>query len=137
MSHISTTPAWAVYAWRPQLCQARSAPRLQFTHLGTTIQTVRDEDMPRCGQTVWGITSVDGAPDAPAGVAWDWIEITDGVVAMADPMALVTNLRLIGSHGEVLTAPEAALHLNELVHTLPWQDEVQRVMNTDFAPTIH
>ena len=36
-------------------------------------------------------------------MAWDWIQIARGVVAMADPMAVVTNLRLVGSEGEVLT----------------------------------
>lgn len=134
---IQQTPAWTVVAWRPQLCQARSAPKLQFTHLGTTVQRSFDTDAPRSGQTVWGLTGADSQTEGPAGVAWDWIEITQGVVAIADPMAMITNLRLIGAHGEVLTAPEAALHLNELVHALPWQDEVQRAMGNAFSPTIH
>jgi hypothetical protein len=48
-------------------------------------------------------------------MAWDWMQIARGVVAMADPMAVVTNLRLVGTEGEVLTAHEAACFLNELV----------------------
>ncbi len=62
-------------------------------------------------------------------MAWDWIQITRGVVAIADPMSLVTNLRLIGDEGEVLTAHQSACFLNELVRALPWQREVQRALS--------
>ena len=48
---------------------------------------------------------------------------------MADPMALVTNLQLLDSHGEVLPSLRAALRLNEIVHLLPWQSEVQRALH--------
>lgn len=118
------TPAWTVHAWRPQLCQAIRAPRLNFQHLGTSVLHPGDSEGPCSGQTVWGRRS----PDGEVGLAWDWIELTHGVVAMADPMAMITNLRLIGSKGEVLTAPEAALFLNQLVRDLPWQEEVQRAI---------
>lgn len=89
-------------------------------HLGTRVTMLGE---PMCsGQTLWG-----DSEDGPcAGIAWDWIELTHGVVAMADPMAVITNVRLLGRGGEVLTAAEAAPHLNELVHALPWQYEVQR-----------
>ena len=51
-----------------------------------------------------------------------------GVVAMADPMGLITNLHLVDEHGDALPAITATLHLNEIVHALPWQDEVQRAL---------
>jgi hypothetical protein len=76
------------------------------------------------GQTVWGGSGDDGE----AGVAWDWVQISRGVVAMADPMSVVSNLRLIGEHGEVLTALESVRYLNELVRLLPWQSEVERAL---------
>ena len=47
---------------------------------------------------------------------------------MADPMAVVTNVRLIDEEGEVLTAVETARHINVIVHGLPWQDEVWRLL---------
>ncbi len=74
---------------------------------------------------MWGGSSGSG----DAGVAWDWIQIADDVVAMADPMSVVSNLRLIGGEGEVLTALESARYLNEIVHALPWQTEVQRALH--------
>ncbi|MFL6662125.1 MAG: hypothetical protein ACJ8G7_08080 [Rhizobacter sp.] len=74
---------------------------------------------------MWG----SPANEQAAGVAWDWIEVQQGVVAMADPLALVTNLQLTDERGEVLPTMQAALHLNGLVHTLPWQSEVQRALH--------
>jgi len=73
---------------------------------------------------MWGGSSADGE----AGVAWDWVQVAHGIVAMADPLAVVTNLRFIGDEGEVLTAYEAARFLNEIVHALPWQHEVARAL---------
>lgn len=78
------------------------------------------------GQTIWA-GRLDGAE---AGVAWDWVQIADGVVAMADPLSVVTNLRIVGNEGEVLTAMEAARYLNGIVHALPWQSEVGRALST-------
>lgn len=115
-------PAWAVFAWPTVLWQAPHPQGCRFLHLGTRVTTL---GQPVCsGQTLWG----DSDADPAAGIAWDWIELTHGVVAMADPMAVITNVRLLGPGGEVLTAAEAALHLNELVHALPWQYEVQRAI---------
>ena len=74
---------------------------------------------------MWGGASGSG----DAGVAWDWIQISGDVVALADPMSVVSNLRLIGGEGEVLTALESARYLNEIVHALPWQTEVRRALH--------
>jgi hypothetical protein len=118
------TPAWIVYAWAPVLWQASSAPRLHLVHLGTRVLTFGDDDGPCTGQTLWGDHSVEHA----AGVAWDWVELRQGVVAMSDPLGMVTNLRLIDDHGEVLSQTQIAVHLHQLVHALPWQSEVKRAL---------
>jgi hypothetical protein len=75
---------------------------------------------------VWGGFSDDG----DAGLAWDWVEIAQGVIAMSDPMSLITNLQLVTADGEVLPAMTAALHFNQFVRRLPWQQEVQRLLKT-------
>ena len=62
-------------------------------------------------------------------MAWDWVELQEGVVAMADPLGLVANLKLLDAKGEVLSAFEVAVRLNGLVHALPWQSEVQRALH--------
>jgi hypothetical protein len=118
------TPAWIVYAWAPVLWQAASAPELHLVHLGTRVLTFGDDDGPCTGQTLWG----DHSEACAAGVAWDWVEVRNGVVAMSDPLGMVTNLRLLDAHGEELTQIQIAMHLHQLVHTLPWQSEVTRAL---------
>lgn len=76
------------------------------------------------GQTLW--LGEDG--QGKAGVAWDWISLPAGVVAMVDPMSLVTNLQFLSADGEVLAPLESVRQLNEIVHTLPWQTEVKRAL---------
>ena len=83
-----------------------------------------DAENPSCGQTLWG----DASDARATGVAWDWIELPHGVVAMADPFGMVTNLRLINDQGDVMSPTQIAVHLHPLVHALPWQQEVRRVL---------
>lgn len=120
------TSPWSLRAWPPVLWQAARASGLRFQHLGTRIMWSGDRLCGLAGQTMWAGRSADGE----AGVAWDWVQISRGIVAMADPLSVVTNLRLIGDEGEVLTALESARFLNEIVHTLPWQSEVARALAT-------
>lgn len=98
---------------------------MRFRHLGTRVTLGGDIPGPASGQTVWAAQAAEG----DAGMAWDWVQIARGVVAIADPMSVVTNVRLIGDEGEVLTALQAARFLNELVRALPWQQEVQRALS--------
>jgi hypothetical protein len=116
--------SWSIRAWSPVLWQAEVASRLQFDHLDTQIFPASGEDARVCGQTLWRTEAADGE----AGVAWDWVMLSDDVIAMADPMCVVTNLRLVGERGEVLTSWEAARHLSQIVYGLPWQGEVQRAV---------
>lgn len=115
-------PAWAIFAWPTVLWQAPPALRPHFLHLGTRVTF--GGDALHCGQTIWG----DPDGEQAAGLAWDWVELARGVVAMADPMSVVTNVRLLRPGGEVMSPMEAAPHLNDLVHALPWQSEVQRAL---------
>ena len=123
------TPAWALRAWPPLLWQAADARELQLTHLGTQVITAPDESGPCSGQTLWGKADADRA----AGLAWDWVEIRTGVVAMADPLGVVTNVRFVNDHGDALSDREVAIRLQELVHALPWQDEVRRALCVENA----
>jgi hypothetical protein len=118
------TPAWIVYAWAPVLWQADRAPRLNLVHLGTHVLTFGDDDAPCSGQTLWG----DHSEECAAGVAWDWVEVRQGVVAMSDPLGMITNLRFLDAHGEVMSQTQVAVHLQPLVHALPWQSEVERAL---------
>jgi hypothetical protein len=117
------TPAWTLRAWPPVYRAAGDAVAFAFEHRDT--QLFDDDAGPRlAGQTMWVWPDADG----DVGVAWDWIQLQRGVVAMLDPMSVLTNLKLLGSGGEVLTAWQAARHVNQIVYTLPWQHEVRRVL---------
>lgn len=117
--------AWSLRAWPPLLWQAREPAPVRFQHLDTRVTAAAEAAGPASGQTVWTASAAAG----DAGMAWDWIQIARGIVAIADPMSVVTNLQFIGDEGEVLTAQQAARLLNELVRALPWQREVQRALS--------
>ena len=119
------TPAWMVCAWPTRLWQASRAPQLQLSHLGTHVLSFGDDDCLCSGQTLWG----DACEEPSAGVAWDWVRLQPGVVAMLDPLGLVTNLKLLDEQGEALSQVQAAVQLQQLVHALPWQSEVQRALH--------
>lgn len=122
---IPSTTAWSLRAWPPLLWQATAPARVRFHHLDTRIALGCEPSGPASGQTVWAARADNGE----AGMAWDWVLITRGVVAIADPMSVVTNLRLLGDAGEVLTAQQSARFLNQILHQLPWQLEVQRALS--------
>lgn len=124
MTAHALSPPWIVSAWPPVLWQHDASPRLQLVHFGTSVLTIRDRGNPTSGQTLWA----DSAGERSAGVAWDWIEIRDGVYAVADPLGLVTNLQLLDVDGSALDERTAMLRLNFWVHSLPWQREVRRAL---------
>jgi hypothetical protein len=76
------------------------------------------------GQTLWHGAEGQGI----AGVAWDWVSLPRGLVTMVDPMGLITNLQFVNRAGEVLAPLESARQLNEIVHALPWQNEVRKLL---------
>ena len=90
------TPAWIVCAWPPLLWQASRAPQLHLTHLGTRVLNFGDERQPLHRANALGRRDRSPRP----GVAWDWVRLQPGVVAMADPLGLVTNLKLLDDQGE-------------------------------------
>ena len=99
---------------------------MRLQHLGTQITSAGDTLSHTVGQTLWAWRGDDG----DVGMAWDWVQLARGVVAMADPMAVLSNLRLVDDEGEVLTAFESARHFNDIVHGLPWQHEVARALGS-------
>jgi hypothetical protein len=117
-------PPWTVRAWPTLLWQVEKLEPLQLRHVDTRVTNPGDQISRTAGQTVWAATATSGQ----AGMAWDWIQLSHGIVAMADPLSVITNLRLVNSDGAVLSPVESLRHLNEIVHTLPWQDEVERVL---------
>lgn len=124
-----TCSAWTLRAWPPLLWQVDQRRPLHLRHLGTQLSPGDGAPQARAGQTLWA--GLSGG--AEAGMAWDWVQLDEGVLALADPMAVVTNLRLLGPQGEYLGVYESARHLNQILHALPWQDEVERALAASLA----
>jgi hypothetical protein len=119
------TPAWTLRAWPPVYrCAGQPLPDA-FEHRSTRIFDDGADTAHRTGQTMW----VWPGDDGDVGVAWDWVQVAHGIVSMRDPMSVLTNMKLLGDSGEVLTAWQAARHLNEIVFMLPWQHEVRRALD--------
>lgn len=125
-SMLEQCPPWTLRAWPPLLWQVGKCLPLRLQHLGTQITSPGDTLSYTVGQTLWAWRGDDG----DVGMAWDWVQLARGVVAMADPMAVLSNLRLIDDDGGVLTAFESARHFNDIVHGLPWQHEVARALGS-------
>lgn len=118
------SPPWAVRAWPPLLWHLGKNNSLPLQHLYTRVNPSDDPAFRNVGQTLWAADCEEGR----AAMAWDWVEFPDGVFAMADPMAIVTNLRLVDDGGEILPALQTALHINTIVHGLPWQQAVEHAV---------
>lgn len=97
---------------------------LHLRHLGTRITSPGDPVSRPAGQTLWALPADDGQ----AGMAWDWVQLSRGIVTMADPLSVITNISLVSADGDILPPLESLRHLNEVVHALPWQEEVERVL---------
>ncbi len=119
-------PPLTLYSWPTVFWRANSSRKPRFRHLATRVTNVAGIPGRCSGHTLWGRFCDDG----DAGLAWDWVEVGSGVVAMVDPMQVVTNMRLLSGDGQVLTPSDAALHFNQFVRRLPWQEEVRRLLKT-------
>lgn len=126
---LQQCPPWTLRAWPPLLWQVGRPVPLHLQHLGTQVTSAGDRHCRSVGQTIWAWHGDEG----DMGMAWDWVQLTCGVVAMAGPMAVVTNLRLVGEEGEALTACASARHFNAIVHGLPWQQAVEQALGHTVA----
>ena len=118
-------PAWQVITWSPVVATvdqfARSVRR--FRHLGTSVHVDERGRGLKYGQVLWGVADDAG----PMGVAWDWAEVDDHVIALADPMKVLSNLNLVNDDGSALSESHRIVRLNTAIHALRWQDQLAGV----------
>lgn len=74
------------------------------------------------GQVMWSCDT----PQGPVGLSWDWFALRPGVLAMADPMNIVSNLVFVDDAGRPLAESQRIVELNNVVHALAWQPGVLR-----------
>lgn len=78
------------------------------------------DDFVEHGETTWAMNSTLGTMT----ILFEWAEVTRGVLALANPMGIVSNVRLMTDEGDLLTPAQTLLELNFTVHELDWQTVV-------------
>jgi hypothetical protein len=122
--------SWPIIEW-----SARRIQQIVLLHLASrcTEAVDRADIASQHGSTLWcGLVS-----SGLVGVSWSWQHIAPGVLVIADPLAICSNLRWLGDDGHVLGAiAGAALH-NRLVAGLHWQHAVQGAVQANIpAPVV-
>lgn len=94
--------------------------------MSTQVRQERRGTEPCVGSTVW-VGSIDGVY---AGLAWEWVELRSGVVMLADPNSIITNVQVVGADRQATDPLDAIVNLNVILHRLPWQDSVGDVLTS-------
>lgn len=116
-----------VGSW-PIICgSAQNIHRIELVHLDSVLTRARASSGLWCGasgRSLWSGMS----PEGMVGLSWQWAQIMDGVFALTDPMAIDSNLALLGSDGSRLSPTATAMVLNRIVCAMPWQAEAARAL---------
>lgn len=86
-----------------------------------TVVKVDDLGGRREGATLWVLNH-----DSHLALAWDWFEAYEGVLALANPVAVVSNLNIMDRSGKALTFRENLIAVNKIVNGLCWQESVAK-----------
>ncbi len=124
VSRIAFNFDQAPLVWR----DGRAAPT-ELLHLHSKV-CQPDKAAGRFGYSVWYLP--ENEADLEVGLmpwlGWDWVEVRDGVLALLDPLSLVSNIAFDGKN------PKEDLHrtviLNEWLHKVPWQCAVSAALET-------
>jgi hypothetical protein len=116
-------PAWQVITWNPVETTAGEFARLasRFRHLGTSVHADDAAHGLQYGQVLWGL---ERGSDR-IGLAWEWAEVREHLVALADPMKVLSNLQIRRADGSLMPEAERLLHLNGAIHAWRWQEQVR------------
>ncbi len=112
--------AWAIRSWPSVLLPYAEFCRSGFRHWNTQVIDPRAPPGTRRGQVTW-----ISARQPDIGLAWDWVEVLPGIVALEDPMQIVSNVELQDAKDRRLEDDARRLALNRVVHRLPWQRTVR------------
>lgn len=117
---MTTDETLAVNSWQP--VQASVRDWMERVHSLKHFRTTRQSKQDHCarGGTLWSLNGRDGN----VGVYFDWAELSPGVVALANPMGIVSNICLFTDSGHPLPWSQVVLCLNNAVFELPWQEIV-------------
>jgi hypothetical protein len=72
------------------------------------------------GATVWTISHKGDV----GALAWDWFKLSDGVLALVNPVAIVSNFDILDEEGASLVFRQYVIAVNIVVNGLNWQEKV-------------
>ena len=113
--------SWPIIDWFPPSSEDEWP---SFLHMNTQLRQECRGSEPCVGSTVW-VGSIDGVY---AGLAWEWVELRPGVLMLADPNSIITNVQVVGVSRQPMDALDATVSLNAILHRLSWQDIVGQVL---------
>ena len=115
--------SWPIIEWFPSVPAEESRV---FLHMSTQVRQESRGAQPLVGSTVW-LGSIAGQH---AGLAWEWVELRPGVLMLADPNSITTNLCMVDVTGRRQDELASSVSLNRLLHQLPWQEAVCEVIHS-------
>lgn len=118
--------SWPIIDWFPAVPAEESRA---FLHMGTQLRHEARGAQPLAGSTVW-LGNIAGQH---AGLAWEWVELRPGVLMLADPNSIITNLRMVDVAGHHQDELACIVNLNRLLHQLSWQEAVCEVIHSSQA----
>lgn len=123
-------PSWHIVTWGPVFVREHAFDAMvkRMRPLGVTIDTVQNEKHRR-GTVLWGVND----DRIHAGIAWDWLELTPGVIVMADPMKILSNLRVMADDEDGCELDGRLLRFNRALHRMHWQPALRRALPREEA----
>lgn len=118
----SSMAPWAVASW-PEVEYYLPKHRScwpQFRQGGVSFEC-QPEGSPQTGSSVW-VAELAGKH---VGLAWDWMEIRPGVVALVDPNGIISNLRFLRDEDHFESPATTCVAVTRMVCALPWQAGVR------------
>ncbi len=121
---MKTDTTVAVGMWRPVTARLRdwllAVPQLQ--HFSTERFRRRRGEGLEQGESVWSMADEDKS----IAIYFNWAEISAGVVALADPMAVFSNVVLVDDDDAAeLSVFMAAVYFNQALYDIDWRAPVR------------
>lgn len=113
---------WMTPALRPIVIPKAKVFELKFVHHVTTCFPADGERSRTAhGSTIWIAATADSKC---AAVAWEWAEISPGMLCVADILGVTSNIYPLDEEGAVLDDSGRLLILVSAVHTIDWRGVV-------------
>lgn len=112
---------WQVIMWSRVALKPRDLVKLtrRFTHHGTSLQLGRSGGH-RSGTTTWCCEYMEQR----LGLVWEWVAVSPALIALANPMVVVSNVDLLNDHDQEVDSSLRLTSLHRVIYNLAWQQHI-------------